>query len=126
MTKEITIKDNRIKELLTELEIRLRELFKDDLKKIILFGSYAKGNYGNESDIDIMVLLGKHGTNDFEDQIADIVVDLTGKYSIYISIFIENEKLYYKNINLEALFKNIETEGIELYAAWRKTKSLKV
>ena len=126
MTKEITIKDNRIKELLTELEIRLRELFKDDHKKIILFGSYAKGNYGNESDIDIMVLLGKHGTNDFEDQIADIVVDLTGKYSIYISIFIENEKLYYKNINLEALFKNIENEGIELYAAWRKTKSLKV
>ena len=28
-------------------------------KKIILFGSYAKGNYRNDSDIDIMVVFDK-------------------------------------------------------------------
>ncbi len=117
MTKEITIKDNNVKELLAELEVRLRDLFKTDLKKIILFGSYAKGNYNIESDIDIMVLLNETDLNRFDDEIADVVVDLIGKYSIYPSIFLENEKQYYKNMNMEALFKNVENEGIELYAA---------
>ncbi len=30
---------------------------KYDFSKIILFGSYAKGNYNNDSDIDIAVIL---------------------------------------------------------------------
>ena len=57
MTKEVKIKDENIKMLLSDLEIKLSELFKNNLKKIILFGSYAKGTYNNDSDIDIMVLL---------------------------------------------------------------------
>ncbi|MBR1477053.1 MAG: nucleotidyltransferase domain-containing protein [Lachnospiraceae bacterium] len=32
-------------------------MISDDLKKIILFGSYARGDYTEESDIDIAVLL---------------------------------------------------------------------
>jgi len=33
MTKELKIKDNRIKKLLSELELKLRDLFKDNLRK---------------------------------------------------------------------------------------------
>ena len=38
----------------SELEIK-----KYDPKKIILFGSFARGNYRNDSDIDIMVIFDK-------------------------------------------------------------------
>jgi predicted nucleotidyltransferase len=117
MTKIITLKDEKIKKLLNDLEIKLSEVFKNNLKKIILFGSYAKGNYNNESDIDIMVLLTETDLNKYDDVIADIVIELIGKYSIYPSILIENEHQFYKNIQIEALFKNVENEGIELYAA---------
>jgi len=117
MTKEVNIKDENIKMLLSDLENKLSELFKNNLKKIILFGSYAKGTYNTESDIDIMVLLTETELNKYDDIIADIVVELIGKYSIYPSIFLENDKQYYKNIEIETLFKNVENEGIELYAA---------
>lgn len=57
MTKEIKIKDVNLKMLLSDLKNKLSELFKNNLKKIILFESCAKGTYNKESDLDIMVLL---------------------------------------------------------------------
>ena len=34
----------------------VKKILGDDLKKIILYGSYARGDYSENSDIDIMVL----------------------------------------------------------------------
>lgn len=33
------------------------EIIKDDIYKIYLYGSYARGDYTSESDIDIMIVL---------------------------------------------------------------------
>ncbi|HOT75752.1 MAG TPA: nucleotidyltransferase domain-containing protein [Candidatus Wallbacteria bacterium] len=117
MTKELKIKENRIKKLLSELELKLRNLFKDNLKKIILYGSYARGTYDDESDIDVMVLIDGVNKKDFKKHITDIRLELTINYSILPSITIETESEYYKNIDIQFLFKNIESEGVELYAA---------
>jgi predicted nucleotidyltransferase len=117
MTKELNINDNSVKNLLSELENCLKNLFKDDLKKIILFGSYAKGNYDSESDLDIMVLIKHDSLRQYKHDVTKIALDLTIKYSILPSIMLENEQEYNKNIHRQFLFKNIENEGIELYAA---------
>ncbi len=114
-TSKSSIKDNNVKELLADLEFRLIDLFKSDLEKIILFGSYANGNYNNESDIDLIVLIKNTELNLFEDEIADIVVDMIGKYSIYPSLMLENKTLFYEIGDREALYKNIINEGIELF-----------
>jgi len=117
MTKELKIKDNRIKKILSELELKLRDLFKDNLKKIVLYGSYARGTYDDESAIDVMVLVNGIDKKEYKKYITDIRLELTINYSILPSITIENENEYYKNIDVQFLFKNIESEGIELYAA---------
>lgn len=33
------------------------ELFKEKVYKIVLYGSYARGDFTKESDVDIMILL---------------------------------------------------------------------
>lgn len=45
-----------ISNLLTEYVSVLKQLYGAKLKKVILFGSYARGDFGPESDIDIMIL----------------------------------------------------------------------
>jgi len=118
MTSNLKIKDYKIIKLLSELEEQLIKVFNNRLKKVILFGSYAKGNNDNESDIDIMVLVDENDLKKYDDVILELTVDLLIKYAILPSIFLENPKNYVEYKNYRPLFRNIYEEGIELYAAW--------
>ena len=111
------IKDSKIIKLLSELEEQLIKVFNDRLKKVILFGSYAKGNNDDESDIDIMVLVDEKDLKKYDDVILDLTVDLSIKYAILPSIFLENSENFLEYRNYRPLFRNIYEEGIELYAA---------
>ena len=82
---------------------------------VCLFGSYARGNYEDDSDVDIMVLLNKNEFERYSDELVDLIVELTGKYSVLPSIMVEFEKEYRENIDVQSLYRNIENEGIELY-----------
>ena len=43
------------------------EIIKNDVKieKVILYGSYAKGNYNEKSDIDLALIISGYNSNDF-------------------------------------------------------------
>lgn len=117
MTSNLKIKDSKILNFLSELEEQLIKIFNYRLKKIILFGSYAKGNNDGESDIDIMILVDDNDIKKYDDIILDITVDLSIKYAILPSLFLENINNYLEYKNYRPLFRNIYEEGIELYAA---------
>lgn len=117
MTKNLKINDRKIVDLLNELEARIKAVYKNHVSRIILFGSYARGSNESDSDIDVMVLLNKKEFDRYSDELADITIDMISKYSVYPSIMVEYEKEYRENIGIQSLYKNIENEGIELYAA---------
>lgn len=43
--------------ILKEFERDMRNIFKDDFRMVRLYGSYARGDYNQNSDIDVMVLV---------------------------------------------------------------------
>ena len=45
---------SRLDSALTELALRLRQL--DGLVAVVLFGSYARGDFGQKSDVDLLIL----------------------------------------------------------------------
>lgn len=54
-------------EIIKEIERCVRELHKSlGLHKVILFGSYAKGNYTVASDIDILIVFNNKKSNETE------------------------------------------------------------
>ena len=79
--------DAELKILLEALVNKLQPLFGERLKKVILFGSYARGDYDEESDIDIMLLLNQDEEilKEYSDKISEIIVDLDLEYNVVLS-----------------------------------------
>lgn len=114
----MNIMDNeRVNQLLDEVEEHLKGLFKTKLLNLILFGSYARGDYDDESDIDIIALVDETELKRYTDAIIDLEVDLTIKYGIVPSIMVENESDFNRYRKLEFLYQNVLEEGKVIYAA---------
>jgi predicted nucleotidyltransferase len=107
----------KIKRLLREVEQKLKAVFHEKLDRIILYGSYARGDYGDESDIDIMVLIHDGDLKKYDSQILRINVDYSILYDVNLSIIIEDTADFDLNSDVIPLFRNIHREGIYLYAA---------
>lgn len=93
------------------------KLIGNRLKKVILYGSYARGDFEKNSDIDIMIL------TDFDDEelkqyrmkIRDIACDIEEEYDIMISPIIRNIKKYNARVNVIPFYINVQKEGVVLH-----------
>ncbi len=102
------------RELLKQFIEKVKEKYGDKIKKIILFGSYARGEATDESDIDILVITSE---NRFEMQksLSEIAVDILLQTGVYISakaVSVE-EYSFMKKINT-GFYQNIAREGVAL------------
>ena len=85
---------NRIKGILQEYVKGLLKIIGKDLKQVILYGSYARGEQDREeeiSDIDIMILvdLDEEDIKKIEKEVIDYSYDLDLKYDILLSPIID-------------------------------------
>lgn len=100
-----------IKNILAEVKTELKKLYADNLVEVILYGSYARGEDHENSDIDLLIVLKKLKSSGEEiDRIVDAIYDINLKYNTLISIVPVSFKDY-KNIN-SPLFLNVRKEGV--------------
>jgi len=90
----------------------------DKLEKVILYGSYARGDYDAESDIDIMILanIPREDANRVWDQIWDITGDLGLDYGVMVSVHVKDSGTFYKFVNDLPFYSNVERDGVVLSA----------
>jgi uncharacterized protein len=100
--------------ILDSLKSTLKELYKDRLAKIILYGSYARGEAHGESDMDFLVVLNDEQISVGEEirYISPQAYLLTLDFNIVISYMPTTlRKLQFSN-NL--FYRTIRKEGIEI------------
>ena len=93
--------------ILCEFRNKTKSIMGDSLKQMILYGSYARGDYGDNSDMDIMVL-----TELTDDRIIQIEDEIELEYGVPISVNIKNEKHFKNWVNSLPYYSNIQKEGI--------------
>ena len=75
-----------LEDLLTELKSRLTALYGARLKGLCLYGSYARGEQQNESDVDILIILDRIGHYSLEiERTSELISELSLKYHRSIS-----------------------------------------
>lgn len=94
----------------------IKPVFGNSSITIILYGSYARGDYNHHSDIDLMILtnLSDDEIVAIEDQVVDIAFDYELRESVPISINIKNAKHFEYWANTLPYYRNIAKEGIIL------------
>ena len=64
----------KIKEAIEEFKKEVKKLYGERLKRIILYGSYARGSATEDSDIDLLIVLeGKVKPGEEIDRMIDII-----------------------------------------------------
>ena len=93
-----------------------RTVFNEKLFDVRLFGSYARGDNNEESDIDVMVILdmGVAEVSKSRHDICRIAAALELKYNVTISPVLYGREEYDKRKTF-GFCKNVETEGVSQY-----------
>lgn len=90
----------------------------NEIEKIILFGSYARGEATNESDIDFLVLSNyrqSYFENKFGENISNSLTDLMLEHGLIFSYVAEHSDTFTRTSDFYPLFKNVLREGITVY-----------
>ncbi len=75
-----------IKTFLEELKAGLGALYADSLRGVYVYGSYARGDYDEESDFDVLVVLDDFASYGAEvDRTAELAAALSLEYGVSIS-----------------------------------------
>jgi predicted nucleotidyltransferase len=107
------IDDKRKKEL-GELKKNLDDLLGHQGFRMILFGSRARGDYSEESDVDVAILV-RGLTREMKHRILDRVAEIELEYLLPMSVLIlsEDEFVHLKRRE-RRIALDIEKEGIPL------------
>ena len=97
-----------------EFARRVREAMGRRILKVVLIGSVARGDFGSDSDIDIVVVA-KGVDTDFKWEVWDIGAQVSLAHSVVLNVHIWSDVRWVKMQQQQnALWQNIERDGIDL------------
>ena len=107
-----------ISDVMQEFAKSVRKILGNSLDSVIVYGSYARGDYSEFSDIDVMLLvsLGEEGIKKISDQISDLAFDFMMKYGVDISPVITNVDHFNYWVDNLPFYRNVRDEGVRLSA----------
>jgi len=110
-TRPKALTAEQLQALSQDLKQALTELYGDRLNRIVLYGSYARGDFHAESDVDYMVILNDDDVKAGKEirYMVDRVYDLSDEHHTLISVKPASLKKYLHSDLF--LYQNARREG---------------
>lgn len=114
----VSVIDSRLREITSRAVSEYRKIFGDALVQVILYGSYARGDFDEESDIDIVALVrcDRETISSKTYAMAEFSSDLDLTFGIMVSPSALPYDEYQRCLNDVPYYSNIAREGVELIA----------
>lgn len=109
----------QMQNLLLQYVKEVQGIYGRELKAVILYGSYARGDFHTSSDIDIMILVNADESDIKEKgrMLSDVTFDFNLDHDMLIMPIVKNVSHFQYWLQADLFYKNIKNEGIELYRA---------
>jgi predicted nucleotidyltransferase len=102
--------------IILELKKRLPAQVRDRIRKVVAFGSRARGEDSEDSDLDLLILVDRKAP-EIEGKIEDVAYQVMWDYDFkpILSIKLFTESSYLDRVREGfSFYKNIEREGVPL------------
>lgn len=100
-----------VEQIAQEYRLKLQELYGHEFDRLIVFGSYARNDYHNESDLDFAIVIKREQVSSREIyKTADISAALGLKYGVMLSNLPVSERELQSS--MQPIFQNIRQEGV--------------
>ena len=100
-----------------DLVQQLLSILSKETVRIVLYGSTARGDATQESNIDVAIFLNQKLSPEQEAHLIDVITGLNLKYDKVFSVIDIDQETFSKWKNVTPFYKNVEKEGIVLWEA---------
>ena len=114
----MVLENENLKRILSSALINLKEIFGDALKSMILYGSYARGDFDKESDVDIMLLvdMDREKLRQYHEPLARLSSKIDLEYDIVSSFAMVPYQEFNDYKELLPYYRNVDREGVRFSA----------
>lgn len=118
MIQQTSLENPKVQLIAKHVSQAAQQVLGSRLRQVILFGSYARGDYDHESDIDFLVLadIDNDGIVFARRAIQQSLGTLGLELDILISFVVDKADRYDEFVHALPFYANVKNEGIPLYA----------
>ena len=111
-----TFTEEQIEYISQTVADKAREVCGDKLREVILYGSYARGDFHEWSDVDIMVLVDADDMDckRFDDKLMHALFELDNRMNLLLYIIVTPYDRFCHLKDIYPLYRNVDKEGKRL------------
>lgn len=106
-------------DLIKQYVSAIKNIYGKHIKQIILYGSYARGDFHENSDVDIMVLVDLQDTQieSYSDVLSELGFEYNVNHGIWFMPVVKNVQHFGQWCSVYPFYSNVVKEGVMLYEA---------
>ena len=107
----------QLNQIADEVKQNMQQVLGSKLRQIILYGSYARGDYDNESDIDMMVLADVSDDEmiNYRKEVNRVASKVGLAYDMMVTIALKDKRFFDTHQEVLPFYRNVATEGVFIY-----------
>lgn len=108
-----------IQDILHDYTEEIKRIYGNHLQRVLLYGSYARGEKTIRSDIDIMILvdLDELTIKNYANALNDVTFDMNLNHDVMLMPIVKNKEHFEKWISCYPFYRNVSKDAVPLYAA---------
>ena len=108
---------NQLDEIIGRIVAFSKEVFGDKFQNVILYGSYARGDYDDESDIDIMIMvdMSREELSKYRMTFSKFFSDINLENGVFLTSKLQSKPYFNEWKHVMPFYQNVIKEGV-MYA----------